>query len=163
MAREQTVTLETGHFGNVNGNQEGIQDTPILPNYSFSNCPIQTSLGVLGKKWTLLILRDIGLLKIDRFNRILETLPGLPRKVLSTRLRELEREGFIECSERKKSPMVVRWTMTQKGKDTLPILMRFIAFGSRWYPDVVFADKTRRTLRELFTTPEARELIKGYT
>ena len=136
---------------------------PLLPNFSFSNCPIQTSLGVLGKKWTLLILRDIGLLKIDRFNRIVETLPGLPRKVLSTRLRELEKEGFIECSERRKSPMVVRWTMTQKGKDTLPILMRFIAFGSRWYPDRVFADRTPRTLSELFTVPEAKELIEGYT
>jgi len=139
------------------------KDTPLLPNYSFAHCPIQTSLGVLGKKWTLLILRDIGLLKIDRFNRILETLPGLPRKVLSTRLRELVKEGYIQCSERKKSPMVVRWTMTPKGRDTLPILMRFIAFGSRWYPDVVFQDKTPRTLSELFTVPEARELIKGYT
>ena len=136
---------------------------PILPNFSFRNCPIQTSLGVLGKKWTLLILRGIGLLKIDRFNKILATIPGLPRKVLSTRLRELEREGFIECSERKKPPMVVRWTMTQKGKDTLPILMRFIAFGSRWYPDLVFEDKTPRTLTELFTVPEAKEIIKGYT
>jgi DNA-binding HxlR family transcriptional regulator len=164
MAREQTVTLQTRQFGNLSANREQEnQDTPILPSYSFSNCPIQTSLGVLGKKWTLLILRDIGLLKIDRFNRILETLPGLPRKVLSTRLKELEREGFIECSERKKSPMVVRWTMTQKGKDTLPILMRFIAFGSRWYPDTVFPDKTPRTLGELFTTPEAKEIIEGYT
>jgi DNA-binding HxlR family transcriptional regulator len=139
---------------------EGI---PILPNFSFSNCPIQTSLGVLGKKWTLLILRDIGLLKIDRFNRILETLPGLPRKVLSTRLKELEKEGFIECSEKKRSPMVVRWRMTQKGKDTLPILMRFIAFASKWHPDVVFTDKTPRSLTELFTVPEAKEYITGYT
>lgn len=145
------------------GNYLGEEEMPLLPNYSFNHCPIQASLGVLGKKWTLLILRDIGLLKIDRFNRILETLPGLPRKVLSTRLRELEKEGFIECSERKKSPMVVRWRMTQKGKDTLPILMRFIAFGSRWYPEVVFADKTPRTLSELFSVPEAQELIHGYT
>jgi DNA-binding HxlR family transcriptional regulator len=146
-------------------NMEGIvegQEALILPNYSFSNCPIQTSLGVLGKKWTLLILRDIGLLKIDRFNRILETLPGLPPKVLSTRLKELEREGFIECTKKSRSPMVVCWSMTQKGKDTLPILMRFIAFGSKWYPDIVFPDKTPRRLTELFSTPEAREIINGY-
>jgi DNA-binding HxlR family transcriptional regulator len=140
----------------------GDDDNPILPTFSFNNCPIQTSLGVLGKKWTLLILRDIGLLKIDRFNRILETLPGLPPKVLSTRLNELEKEGFIECVENQKSPMVVRWSLTQKGKDTLPILMRFIAFGSKWHPDVVFTDKIPRTLTELFTSPEAEEIIKGY-
>jgi DNA-binding HxlR family transcriptional regulator len=64
-------------------NMEGIvegQEALILPNYSFSNCPIQVSLGVLGKKWTLLILRDIGLLKIDRFNRILENSSWLTSK-----------------------------------------------------------------------------------
>lgn len=135
----------------------------MLPNFTFSNCPIQVSLGVLGRKWTLLILRDIGLLKINRFNQILETLPGLAPKVLSTRLKELEEEGFIECTERQKNPMVVRWALTQKGKDTLPILMRFIAFGSRWYPDIVFPDKTSRTLSELFTVPEAKKIIEGYT
>jgi DNA-binding Lrp family transcriptional regulator len=45
----------------------------------------------------MLILRDIGFLKIVRFNRILESIPGLTPSVLSMRLRELEEEGFIEC------------------------------------------------------------------
>ena len=138
-------------------------EVPILPNFPVSNCPIRTSLGVLGRKWTLLILHDIGLNKINRFNQILETLPGLAPKVLSTRLKELEAEGFIKCIERQKNPMVVRWALTQKGKDTLPILMRFIAFGSRWYPDIVFPDKTPRSLSELFTVPEAKKIIQGYT
>jgi DNA-binding HxlR family transcriptional regulator len=136
---------------------------PMLPNFTYSNCPIQTSLGVLGKKWTLLILHDIGFNKINRFNQILETLPGLVPKVLSTRLKELEAEGFIERTERQRNPMVVRWGLTQKGNDTLPILMRFIAFGSKWYPDIVFPDKTPRTLSELFTAPEAKKIIQGYT
>ena len=49
----------------------------ILPQVSFNNCPIKTSLGGLGKKWTILIIRDIGFCKIERFNRILESIPGL--------------------------------------------------------------------------------------
>ena len=69
----------------------------ILPQVRFIECPIRTSLGVLGKKWTMLILRDIGFLKIVRFNRILESISGLTPRVLSMRLRELEDEGFIEC------------------------------------------------------------------
>ena len=135
----------------------------MRPNYSFKNCPIKTSLGVLGKKWTLLILRDLGFLKLNRFNQMLDTMPGISAKVLSTRLHELEKEGYIECVERSDSPIVVKWGLTQKGKDTLPILMRFIAFGSKWYPDVVFPDKTPRTLGELFTLPEAKRIIRGYT
>ena len=139
-----------------------MEEGAILPKYTFENCPIQTSLGVLGKKWALLILRDIGLLKIVRFNQILKTLPGLATKVLSTRLNELEEEGFITRAEEKKSPMLVRWALTKKGEDTLPILMRFIAFGSKWYSDVVFKDRTPRALNELFSSPEARDIIRGY-
>jgi DNA-binding HxlR family transcriptional regulator len=138
-------------------------DQPILPSVRFRKCPIQASLGVLGKKWTMLIIRNIGFGKIDRFNRILEITPGLTPRVLSMRLRELEKQGFINWSESRNSPKVVRWALTEKGKDVLPILMRFTAFGAKWYPDLVFEDKTPRTLTELFTQAEAKQIIKGYT
>jgi len=88
----------------------------------------------LGKKWTGLILRDIGFRKIDRFNRLLESIPGLTPRVLPMRLKELDEKGIIERIETRNSPIVVRWGLTEKGRDTLPILMRLIAFGSKWYP-----------------------------
>jgi DNA-binding HxlR family transcriptional regulator len=68
----------------------------------------------------MLIIRDIGVYKITRFNRLLESIPGLTPRVLSMRLKELEKEGFIECAEEKRSPMIVQWRLTEKGKDTLP-------------------------------------------
>ncbi len=71
------------------------EDCIIRPQVKIVNCPIKTSLGVLGKKWTMLIIRDIGFLKIKRFNRILESIPGLTPRVLSMRLKELEKEGII--------------------------------------------------------------------
>ena len=154
-----------GKLPNPEASEEAIDDSdvPMLPNFPFQSCPIQTSLGVLGRKWTLLILRDIGLLKVNRFNQILATLPGMPPKVLSTRLHELEAEGYIKRVEKQRSPMMVKWALTQKGRDTLPILMRFIAFGSKWYPEVVFSDKASRSLGELFSLPEAKQMIDGYT
>jgi DNA-binding HxlR family transcriptional regulator len=133
----------------------------ILPQVRFIKCPIKTSLGVLGKKWTILIIRDIGFRKIGRFNRILESIPGLTPRVLSMRLKELEKEGFIKCVEKKKSPMMVLWRLTEKGNDTLPILMQLVAFGSKWYSDVVFEDKRPRNLNKIFPRPEAREIIRG--
>jgi len=133
----------------------------FLPKVEFVECPIKTSLGVLGKKWTMLILRDIGFRRIDRFNRLLESVPGLTPRVLSMRLKELEEDGYIECIENQKSPMIVRWSLTQKGNETLPILMRFIGFGSRWYAHEVFEDKIPRTLTELFN-PDALEIMRGY-
>jgi DNA-binding HxlR family transcriptional regulator len=133
----------------------------FLPKVEFVECPIKTSLGVLGKKWTMLILRDIGFRRIDRFNRLLESVPGLTPRVLSMRLKELEQDGYIECIENQKSPMIVRWTVTQKGSETLPILMRYIAFGSKWHAHEVFEDKIPRTLTELFN-PDAIEILRGY-
>jgi DNA-binding HxlR family transcriptional regulator len=133
----------------------------IIPQLSFIKCPIKTSLGVLGKKWTMLIIRDIGVYKITRFDHLLESIPGLTPRVLSMRLNELKKEGFIECAEKKRSPMMVRWRLTEKGKDILHILMQLVAFGSKWYSDVVFEDKMPRRLTDIFPYPEAREIIMG--
>ena len=135
----------------------------IIPDVKFQECPIMTSMGVLGKKWTMLILRDIGFRKIDRFNRVLESIPGLTPRVLSMRLKELEGDGIIESVEDHRSPQVLRWSLTEKGRDTLPILMRLIAFGAKWYAKTVFKDKSPRSLDEIFTNPQAREIIRGYT
>ena len=129
-----------------------MKEEALIPTVPFKNCPIGTSLGVLGKKWTMLVMRDIGFLKIGRFNEILRTLPGLTPRVLSMRLRELEKNGFIRQIEIQRKPRLVRWVLTDKGRDTLPILISFIAFGSRWYPQLVFEDGQPRTPKDLFPT-----------
>lgn len=133
--------------------------TPAVP---IADCPIATSLGVLGRKWTILILRDMTMMKKERFSEILKSTPGLTPRVLSNRLRELEREGMIARVEKKKGPNFVRWAVTEKGKDTIPILMRFAAFGSKWYAGVVFEDKTPKRLREIYPAWEAQSIEKRY-
>jgi DNA-binding HxlR family transcriptional regulator len=132
----------------------------LLPGVKFAQCPIKTTLGILGKKWTMLVMRDIGILGVDRFNRLLDSIPGLTPRVLSMRLKELEKEGFIQrIKDGKKSPMVVRWILTEKGRDTLPILLQFTAFGSKWHAEVVFEDKIPRRPNELFQ-PKAIKLVR---
>jgi DNA-binding HxlR family transcriptional regulator len=133
--------------------------TPAVP---IMNCPIATSLGILGRKWTILIIRDMAMMKKERFSEILKSTPGLTPRVLSNRLRELEREGMIERVEKKKGPNFVRWMLTEKGNDTVPILMRFAAFGSRWHAEEVFEDKTPRRLREVYPAWEAQSVEKRY-
>jgi DNA-binding HxlR family transcriptional regulator len=134
----------------------------LLPQVTFVKCPIKTSLGVLGKKWTILIIRDIGFRKIERFNLLLKSIPGLTPRVLSMRLKELEKEGLIKCVHEKRIPMVVLWSLTEKGKDTLPILLMLTAFSSKWYSEFIFEDKKPRKLNEIFPQSEAREIIMRY-
>lgn len=143
-------------------NQNEKEGTSIKPRVKILNCPIRTTLGVLGKKWTMLIIRDIGFLKINRFNRILESIPGLTPRVLSMRLRELEKEGMIKCKQIKGDQLMVIWSLTEKGKDILPILLMLTAFGSKWYADYVFEDKKPRKLDEMFSEHEAEAMICEY-
>jgi DNA-binding HxlR family transcriptional regulator len=117
-------------------------------------------MGVFGRKWTMLLLRDIGFRKIDRFNHLLDSIPGLTPRVLSMRLKELEKDGIIKKGSDETSTGITRWTLTEKGEDTLPILIRLIAYGSKWYAKEVFDDKTPRSLNEIFTRPEAQEIVQ---
>ncbi len=115
---------------------------------AFSRCPVQETLGVLGKKWALIILRNIAIYKIQRFNEILKFTPGLNRRTLSMRLDELRDEGIIEVAEKGKN--FARWEVTQKGQDVLPILMSILNYGIKWHADRVFPDKKARKLDDIF-------------
>src|SRR5437773_11911448 len=98
-------------------------------------CPVGIDLATLGRKWTVHILESIGVLHIDRFNQILRSLPGLTPRVLIMRLNELEKCGLIEPIEIQERPRFVRWSMTEKGRDTIPIIEGYSSYVSKWYPN----------------------------
>jgi len=127
----------------------------------FADCPISASLGVLGKKWALLIIRDIAAFNVDRFNQLLESLPGISPKVLATRLKELEREGILmKIVVKEDRPKIVRWSLTEKGIDIIPIEMMLTAFGSKWSAATVFEDGRPRKMDEVFDK-DAMDLLKS--
>jgi DNA-binding HxlR family transcriptional regulator len=124
----------------------------------FTGCPVKASLDVLGRKWALLILRNIELYRAQRFNEMLRITPGMTKRVLATRLKELERGGFIHAIE--KGHNYTRWGLTQKGRDALPILLALVHFGSKWYANHVFADRRARSLSEVFETSYIQKILQ---
>jgi DNA-binding HxlR family transcriptional regulator len=133
------------------------------PDVTYVNCPVEASLGVLGKKWTIVIIRDIGVYGRDRFSRLLNSLSGIPPKVLATRLKQLEQEGFIEkYVEKRIPPKIVRWSLTEKGIDAIRIGMMLAAFGSKWHADTVFDDKRPRKMHEIFNREGMELLTKDF-
>src|SRR5713226_8306936 len=50
---------------------------PKLEGDFFAACPSKPDLGVLGRKWALLILADVGLRRVDRFSGLLRSNPQL--------------------------------------------------------------------------------------
>jgi DNA-binding HxlR family transcriptional regulator len=66
------------------------------------------------------------------------------------RLHELEKYGLVKAVVIKEKPRVVEWALTEKGEDTVPILISIMSFGAKWYPDEVFEDHRARTLEEIY-------------
>jgi DNA-binding HxlR family transcriptional regulator len=151
----------------VTARREDRPETWLNPRYPpkrwlkvpFAKCPVGLSLGVLGRKWTPLILRDLGAYHVERFHRLLETIPGIPPKVLATRLKELEAAGLIEKVEASRSPRLVRWDLTERGRDLLPALMLLTAFESKYYGELIHPGRPPMRVHEIYDR-EAMALLE---
>jgi DNA-binding HxlR family transcriptional regulator len=121
----------------------------ILPDDALG-CPIRATLGVLGRKWALIVLRDIAFRPNPTFGYILGRNRGLTPRVLTHRLRELRQEELIERIADAHDERKVHYRLTPKGKDVVPILMGLAAFGLRHLAPRPSADGTPRTLERTF-------------
>lgn len=91
-------------------------------------CPIDKTLEYIGKKWVLIIIRDLFLGK-KRFNEFLEANPQLSNKVLSQKLKELEGHGLIEKRIISKTPIVAEYYLTKRGTALNKILFEIAMYG----------------------------------
>jgi DNA-binding HxlR family transcriptional regulator len=124
----------------------------ILVRLDFNAYPIQSSLGVLGRKWALLVLMNIALGKARRFNEMLRSTPGMSKRILAMRLRELEANGFVTRAETTRK--YTRWQITPKGADVLPVLLTLIHYGARWHPaDAPFGFEKGKVFEITYSKP----------
>lgn len=109
----------------------GLRATPpTLPAMPHPQDPLKLGVQRLGRKWTLLLLRDLAFLKLNRFGQLLKNNPGLTPRVLARRLREMEAEGLVRRSALDGS---VRYELTARGEDAVFILLAFLRYGSRHF------------------------------
>lgn len=113
-------------------------------------CPIATSLGTLGRKWTLTILRDIAFEPDASFSLILRNNPGLLQRTLSLRLKELAADGLVERRVVPDDRRHPRYRLTDRGRQVWPVLATLVQFGAQNYPARVFADGRARNLDDVF-------------
>jgi DNA-binding HxlR family transcriptional regulator len=130
----------------------------VLISLNFDAYPVQSSLGVLGRKWAFLILMNIALGRARRFSEMRRTSPGMSKRILAIRLAELEKEGFISKEARPSGH--ADWSLAQKGLDVLPVLLTLIHFGSKWRPTAgapgAAIEALSPTFRVVYTRPKPR-------
>ncbi|MFD2170831.1 winged helix-turn-helix transcriptional regulator [Tumebacillus lipolyticus] len=94
-------------------------------------CPIEVTLGIIGKKWTVLIIRELFDGK-KRFSEISASLP-ISSKLLTERLKELEEHGIINRTLFPEIPPRVEYTLTESGKTLSTVLDALRNWGASHY------------------------------
>ena len=94
-----------------------------------SHCPINFTLEHFGDKWSFLIIRDLMLKGKRHYNEFLEAGEKVSTSVLGDRLKKLEEMGIISKGEDTVKKSRIRYSLTQKGIDLLPILLEMIIWG----------------------------------
>lgn len=132
---------------------------PSPPAVSLEACPIATTLGTLGRKWTLPILRDVAFFPRASFGLIRKRNPGLRQRTLSNRLRELAAEDLIRRVVPVHDERHPYYELTSKGLEAWPILASLFQYGIRHHARTVFADGRPRDLAEVY--PRDASLMLG--
>ena len=138
--------MDTGNLKTM-----GKPERRAMPRLVYQQDPIRTSVKSLGAKWTLLIVRDIGFLKLRRFGEILRNNPGLTARVLSKRLKDMQKEGLID---RKTAKDTVSYSLTPRGEDAVFILLSFLRYGLKHH--------TGEKLASSKPLPSFEEMIRQY-
>ncbi|MBI2324141.1 MAG: helix-turn-helix transcriptional regulator [Chloroflexi bacterium] len=91
-------------------------------------CPVERTLAVVGAKWTLSIIRDL-VEGPRRFSELERSLHGASPKVISARLRELERLGMVSRTVYPEVPPRVVYALTSQGRSFRPIIEALRTWG----------------------------------
>ena len=93
------------------------------------DCPVATTVQVIGSKWKLLIMRNL-LVRPWRFNELQKNLEGISQKVLTDSLRSMEADGIITRTVYPEVPPRVEYTLSPLGETMRPILDAMQAWGN---------------------------------
>lgn len=92
-------------------------------------CPVATTVQLIGNKWKLLILRNL-LAGTQRFGELKRGVPGISQKVLTENLRSMENDGIILRKEYNTVPPRVEYQLTDLGNSLKPLISVMEAWGA---------------------------------
>lgn len=93
-------------------------------------CPIRHMLSVLGGKWKLPIICMLSGGMPLRNSAIKRKLGDISNVMLAQSLKELETSGIVRRQQYNEVPPRVEYSLTDKGKDILPVLRPMVAWAA---------------------------------
>ena len=95
-------------------------------------CPIETTLSLIGNKWQVLILRDLGLNGTMRFKELQRSIGKISQKVLTSNLRAMEESGLVHREVFAEVPPRVEYSLTELGVTLQPVLDAMRVWGESY-------------------------------
>jgi DNA-binding HxlR family transcriptional regulator len=93
-------------------------------------CSIEGIMGILSKKWALLIISAIGNNQKLRYNELEKKLDKISPKTLADRLKELENANIIKRESFAEIPPRVEYSLTKEGTELRDAVMPLIKWVS---------------------------------
>lgn len=103
----------------------------MLTREELPECPVATTVQLIGNKWKLLIIRNL-LQSPQRFSELKKGVPGISQKVLTDNLRAMENDGLIDREVFAEVPPKVIYSLSEIGKSLLPIINAMLDFGNTY-------------------------------
>ncbi len=126
-------TSEKYHEKKENANHQ-----KLIEDMECKCCPVFNTFNIIGKKFSILILRNMIYDKQTRFNEFLNSIEEINPKTLSIRLKEMEKDGLIRRQVYDEIPIRIEYYLTQKGKELQPILEQMALFSVKYCCDQIF-------------------------
>ena len=104
----------------------------MLTKDELPECPVATTVQLIGNKWKLLILRNLIYNGTQRYTDFAKTIPGISKKVLTDNLRSLESDGLIEREVFAEVPPRVEYSLSVLGKTLKPVLDALSGWGTEY-------------------------------
>ena len=102
----------------------------MLTKAELPECPVATTVQLIGNKWKLLILRNLIYNGNQRFTDFIKTIPAISKKVLTDNLRALEDDGIVEREVFAEVPPRVVYSLSQLGASLKPVLDAMVDWGT---------------------------------
>ena len=98
----------------------------------FLRYPVDASVKTLGRRWATPVLLEL-LNGNNRFNTLLNDIPGINPRTLSIRLTEFQEIGLIKKEAASTNPSRVTYSLTPKGEEMRHLLREIVSFSLKWY------------------------------
>jgi DNA-binding HxlR family transcriptional regulator len=118
------------------------------------DCPFRNVLDQVGDKWSFLILAVLEE-RPQRFNEIKRLVGDISHRVLTRKLRDLERDGYVSRTVHPVRPPKVEYELTPLGRSLLDPIKQFLNWTLQAFPEIKRARETFDRLATEKSSPDS--------